>query len=334
MSLAAAQLAIIAAITVYIIRDIRNRHPEIHVGVEKGRKAQALSFLWPSALFLVIQLAGALTVQGSTLLVGALFGAASVTLFVSLRTLANIIRQGTNAVLYALGPEINSLEAQRQFSTLRYLHSFTAKILLTLSLLGGVFLHFTGGSIVHVWTQGRIEYSAALMNGVVLLLVSQGYWLTSSYVLGATNNHRTVAACTVASGAIGLSLGFVLARQYGLTGFAYGLFLADLVISGLFLPLAACRLIGQRLVGFKSEVLLRCVIGILPVYGIASYVSRILPSGFPRIFMTGATVTTLGLLFGYGLVFNQSERTKCKDSSGLFCRCGLAKPSHRTLKSE
>jgi O-antigen/teichoic acid export membrane protein len=308
--LAGVQFAMLAAVTVFVLLDIRKRHPEIHIGLSKARKAEALSFLLPSSLFLVIQLAGALTVQGSTLVVGALFGAASVTLFVSLRTLANIIRQGTNAVLYAVSPEINSLEAQQHFSTLQNLHSFTAKILLLVSLLGAVFLHFAGAGIVQIWTQGRIEYNTALMNGVLLLLVSQGYWLTSSYVLGATNNHRTVAACSVASGAIGLSLGVLLASRFGLTGFAYGLFLADLVISGLFLPLAACRLIGQSVATFKSQVLLRCLAGMLPVYGIAYGLSRMLPPGStsPQIFLTAAAVLITGVFFGYTIALNEGER--------------------------
>jgi O-antigen/teichoic acid export membrane protein len=232
--------------------------------------------------------------------------------FVTLRTIANVIRQAINALLYALSPEIASLDAHGKFESLQTLHVFTTKILLVTSICAAAFLHFMGADLVRLWTRGQIEYDGSLMNAFLLLLLSQAYWLTSSYILGATNNHRTVAVCTIASGAAGLGLGVVLAHWFGLAGLAYGLSVADVIICGWVLPAAACRLIRANCGDYMSDTLGRSVAFMVVVYACTYAVVRFLPTGdsMTRIVLTGSAVAALGIVFSYLIALCRPERRR------------------------
>lgn len=243
----------------YILYDLRRRHPEIDLGFRRANLKVAISFLSHSSLFLLIQLSMLLTLQGSTLLAGALEGAALVPVFVTLRTLTNLLKQMSMSISAAAWPEWTRLEAQGQYATLAAVHTLLAKTLVGLTVCGGLFLYYAGADVVEVWTGGRIEFDQGLMTAFLLLLVTQTWWLPSSLLLTSSNRHHRLAWYQIGSAVIGLAFGWQLGQRWGMTGIVYGLLAADLLLCCLPVVFAACRLVRDTFAAFARAVLLRGV---------------------------------------------------------------------------
>ncbi|MEO7653210.1 MAG: lipopolysaccharide biosynthesis protein [Bryobacteraceae bacterium] len=323
VALAAAQLIPPFAISgIYTVWDLRRRHPEVDIGLKRADWRLALSFLGPSWLFFLIQLALMITLQGSTLLVGAMLGAASVTVFVTLRTLANVIRQATGALYNAVWPELTSLEAQGRYDDLRKVHTLMAKALMTITACASVYLHFAGPDLVAAWTRHRVIYDAPLMTAFLLLMLSQAWWMTSSLLLISSNHHRMVSICQIGAGVSGLVLGYALCRTWGMAGVIYGLAATDLILCGWMIPRSACGMIGQSFGEFSGQVLLR---GAPVLAGLAvtmDWLSRSLASapGPLRLGLSGGLLGAASLLLAYLFWLNAAEKSRIR----TFLQAGFA----------
>lgn len=309
-AVAAAQLGAVALPALYAWRDIRSRHPEARLGFSQASRATALSFLHPSLLFLVLQLAGAAALQGATLMAGGMFGSAAVATFVSLRTLANLSQQGITSVRNALWPEVAAMDAVGDHGGLRRLHTLLAKLSMLIWLCAAIVLFFEGGTLVHVWSKGRIPFDAAVMNGVLLLYGSYSFWATSSVLLGASNRHRAMAYLFAAGTAAGLGLAWVLGQRLGLRGLVYGLAAADIAFAAIWIPRIACHTIGQSYVAFLLQVVARGALAGLPLAAVAYTVSAWMPigAGLVRVIALSAVTGACGLAALFVVWLNGSER--------------------------
>jgi O-antigen/teichoic acid export membrane protein len=311
-AVASVQILPMMTVAVFVWIDLRRRHPEVHLGIRRRNIRQALSFLVPSLFFFLIPAAMALTFQGSTLIVGALYGAGAVAAFVTLRTLANVLRQGFSAVNHALWPELTALEATKRFETLREVFLLSSKATLLLSFCGAIFLLFEGNELVRLWTRGGIVYDHRLMVAFLILLVSQIYWLTSTIVLVSSNNHHLLSICYLVSGIIGVSLGYNIGSHFGAPGVVLGLLVGDLLSCFIFVPWQACRQIGQNYSKYLSEILLRGIPIFLVLLVVAYLVSLTLENAPPifRIASVGVVTVLVGVSAGYFLWFRSTERRR------------------------
>lgn len=312
VAVAGIQLLSLIGGVLYIWWDLKRRHPQISLGVEKRDLKLALSFLGPSSLFFLIEIAIGLTLQGSTLIASAVFGAGSVAIFVTLRTLANLIRQVTGSLNSTLWPELTTLEAQGRYQALREAQLLAVKVALIVSICIAVFLHFMGGEVVMLWTNGRIIYNARLMDVFLLLQVYQTLWMTTSVLLAASNNHRLLSVCYITSALAGLGLGYFLSQRFGLIGIVYGLLIADFVTCGWLIPWQTCRMIKQSIRRYLTEVVLRGVPVFLVLYLVSYRIFKILPpsSGVVGLTIFGLAVGVTGLILGYTLWCNRYERNR------------------------
>ncbi len=268
VAVALAQAAAVVAAASYVLWDLRTRHPNVEIGLRKADFALAMSFLGPSLLFFLIQTSVAFVLHGTTLILGSLYGAALVAVFVPHRTLANLVRQTTSAMTNSLWPEITAGEARSGQAALQARHVLVAKALVVLTLATASFLRLAGADLLRLWTRGRIEYQPALMNALLVLLVAQALWLGSALILAAINQHRRLAWCHLSAAVAGLTLGYWMATRFGPPGLFYGLCIADLLICGIIVPVTACRLAGQSVAGFLGQVWLKGALLGGPVFGL------------------------------------------------------------------
>ena len=321
---ATAQLMTLVVTSVYIWWDLRRRHPELQLGLGQASFRLAISFIPPSSAFLISQLAMALTAQGSIVLIGTLFGPSMVVVFVTLRTLTNLSRQGIAALQHAVWPEFTTLDAQERRESLRNLHLLTAKLVILFAVCAAVFLHFMGESIVIIWTGKRVAYQAQLMTAFLLLGFSQAQWSTSSIFLVACNQLKGVVACVISSSAAGLGLGYMLAQRFGMPGFIYGLLIPDLLVCGWFIPWVACQMMGEKSRRYLIEILLRGV----AVSGIVFSAVELLVGFLPvtagtlrQLVPMSALIGTIGLAAAYVVGLNQFEKSRIRLLlSGLLAR--------------
>ena len=315
LAVACAQLAALVLASGFMWWDLGHRHSEIRLGVRDADWRLALSFLGPSSLFFLIQLSMVLTLQGSTILVSAVVGAASVALFVPLRTLANLVRQVIGAMFSALWPEFTALEASRQYGVLRQAHLFAAKVLVTLSAAAAIFLHFAGRDIVTFWTHNRIAYDPALMDAFLALVLSQAVWLASSLVLASSNNHRQMALANLVASATGLALGYAGLHRFGLPGLLYGIWIAEFSVMGMVVVVKACMLLGQNLAQFAFEIPLRGLLVPLFLYVLLRGVANAMAGdGHPlwRVMCLGCASAAGALTLAYCFYLGRAEKARVK----------------------
>ncbi len=304
------QVAVLGGVALFACTDLRRRHPEIRIGVKQGDIRLAVSFLAPSLLFLLMQLSVALTLQGSTLIVGAALGAGTVAVFASLRTLVNVISQATNSLASTLWPEFTSLEAKGYYSVLKEAHLTATKVVLSLGFCAAVFLHFMGRDIVAWWTGGRIAYDPLLMNALLLFQLTEVWFSMSALVLGSSNRHKGVAVSYLVSGSLGLTLGYFLSLRVGPGGIALGLALGNLAASAWWVPRSACRMLGQNFPRFALGVLGRGFFALASLYG-AVYVVWLAFFGrhvVEKMAAGGLAAAATGLVVLYAGWLNQAER--------------------------
>jgi peptidoglycan biosynthesis protein MviN/MurJ (putative lipid II flippase) len=141
---------------------------------------------------------------------------------------------------------------------------------------------------------------------------SQMQWFTSAILLSACNRQNAVFICTVIASVPGFVLGYVLARRFGLPGFVYGLAIADALGCGVILPWKACRLIGESVVRFFSEVTLRHLLLLAVMYTAMVFIHPLLlrSTGGPieQMIATGLVVGVLGCSSAYVFLLNHLER--------------------------
>lgn len=310
IGVASIQLLPVVGASVYVWRDLKMRHSQIKLGVEKRDLKLALSLIGPSSLFFLIQISTGLTVQGSTLMVGATLGAASIVLFVTLRTLTSFIRQITGALNSTLWPELTALEAQGRYQVLRETHLLAIKITLIINICAAIILYFAGEEAIMLWTNGRINYDAQLMNAFLFLLILQTPWLVSSVILASSNNHQLLSICYIASAVAGLGLGYLMSQSLGLVGIVYGLLFADFFICGWLIPWKTCRMIEQDFSQFLIEVVLRGIPFVLLFYAVSYWLWGALSivSEIIRLMIFVVAIGITGLILGHILWHNRQEK--------------------------
>jgi O-antigen/teichoic acid export membrane protein len=299
----------------FAVWDLRRRHPEISLGIERRNLSLAISLLGPSSQFLLIQLGVAVSLQGSTLMVGTVLGSAAVAVFVIQRTLVNLIRQLASSITNALWPEITVLEYQSQHAKLQRVHLLMVKTLLAISVATAIFLHFGGRDLFELWTRNRVDYDPVLMDAFLLLLILQTPWLVSSTLLTATNHLRLLAVCQLLSGVLGLVIGYALIGTWGTPGLVAGLLIADVVVCGGWIPREACRLIQQSVIRYGVEVVLRGLPVAAAVFGIAWLVQPWLHEIHPvtRLAALGLLVAAVLTPSSYFVWMNREERRTLLD---------------------
>ncbi|MFH1039277.1 MAG: lipopolysaccharide biosynthesis protein [PVC group bacterium] len=308
--LALLQLVPISLIVLYVFRDIGRRHPEVHLGFKGGSLKKGFSFLIPGSCFFLIQISTLMGFSGSTIIVATQLGPAAVVVFSTLRTLANVTKQIPQAINIALWPELTSLEAQKQYETLKKTHFFIVKIGFLISFCLAIIIHFAGKELVTLWTRGRISYDSQLMNIFLGYIVLQIIWSLSGTFQAAFNRPGLVGMCTFASMVTGLTLAYFLTRRYGTAGTVGGLFIAEGLICGVALPLRTCRILGESTGAFIRGVIVRALPGVVVLYLWAYWLWKVIkPFGTPgSVFLFGAVVLLSGMFMGYYFYLNRQER--------------------------
>jgi len=304
------QLLPVLGITLFILYDLNRRHPEIQIGVKERDWSLAFSLLAPSLFFFLIYLSGAVLLHGSILIVNAFWGAASVAVFATLRTMCNMIQQTIGLIKTPLWPEITSFEAKKDYEKLRIAHRLLVKISLSVCASMAVFLHFFGRDIVNLWTGGRIMFDQKLLDLFLIYLTSQIIWSSSSLLLAATNHHKKLSICQIASSVSGLGLAVILASRMGLEGIVLGLCIADISICLWLIPRETCKLIGESLRKFWAECVLKGIPIFLIEFFVAWWIGSITEDPILGIVLAFLGIGIVVIVLSYFFWLNSTERIR------------------------
>lgn len=187
--------------------------------------------LRPAAGFLAFPMANALSLQGVTLLVGALLGPAAVAVFNTYRMLARIAVQASSLLSFALWPEFSRLHGQGAATALARMARRASGWTALQALLISVALYLLAPMLLQVWTRGQIGFEATVFALLMVYAFTGGAWHVPRVLLMATNAHVPLALWALGAALACVGLCALLATSHGLAGVALGMLLTEAALA-------------------------------------------------------------------------------------------------------
>ena len=210
-------------------------------GIGNADRAEIAAMVKPALSFMAFPLANALSFQGVTLVVAALFGPVTVAIFNTYRIIARVAVQICALFSHALWPEFSRLNGQGNLQLLQKLYQRSALLGLVQPALLSVCLYFAAPWLLRVWTHGAITFEASLMLLMLLYAAVAGIWHVPRVLLMATNLHTSLALWALLGGALSVVLAWLLGRATGIGGVAAAMLLGELLLA------VSCALLAHRL---------------------------------------------------------------------------------------
>jgi O-antigen/teichoic acid export membrane protein len=316
--IALAQLGPFVLVCLFVLRDIRRRFPSLTPGLHKRRRSLLREIIKPSLFFGLIILAMAIGLQGSTLLVASLLGATAVAIFVTTRTLTNMVKQAVTLLNSAMWPDLTRLEALADQGRLR----LAFHLMVVLNTAGCVAvsacLWFEGTDLINLWTHGALSPNPTLLRLMLVYVVLQSPWLSASVFFLATNRHRNLSFSYLIANAGGLILAALLIPRFGILGAPIGLILAELVACYHFVVRDVCRFINESYPRYAMRLWSGMFV-VIAAAGLAAWTvhqATNLPMGM-RWVLSGTCSTIVVGLASWFLWLRRGERIALRSKIGL-----------------
>jgi O-antigen/teichoic acid export membrane protein len=205
----------------------------LRLGYSRASRLELRRMAQPAISFMAFPLANALSFQGVTLVVGALEGAANVTVFTAYRTIARVAVQIISIFSLTLWPEFSRLFGAGESAAVAALYKRSA-LLGSLSAIGlSLAVYAAAPWLLRFWSHGRIPFIGLDLAWLLAYAAVAGSAYVPRTILLATNQHVGLAAWSLAVAAISVALAWGLGTVSGLLGVSIAMFLAEVVNAGL-----------------------------------------------------------------------------------------------------
>jgi len=159
--------------------------------------------------------------------IGTTLGPVAVVSFSTLRTLTRLNSQLIGMIKNALWPELSRAFGVGNIGLARRLHRYACQAALGLSVCGGVLLWIVGPFVYRLWIRQGVGFDASCFHVLLLVVVTNSLWDTSSVIPMSINAHCRIALTYSVAAVLSLGLAWVLALQFGIVGAAVALFVTD-----------------------------------------------------------------------------------------------------------
>jgi len=207
----------------------------------------------PSLLFNSLPLGNALRQQGVILLIARLLSNEAVVGFNAMRTLSNAGSQLIMMTNQSVRPEFSIAFGENQIDRMRVIHRRACQVSLLAATLIAVAMLAVGPMIFKIWTSNSVLFDFRAFAILVLVVIFNGFWLTSCGVALATNRHHRLALGYFIAIVTTISAGIPLVNYWGLTGAAVCLLLVDLIMVGIVFP-QSLRFTNDRFQDFFASL--------------------------------------------------------------------------------
>ncbi len=222
------------------------REPYLRPGLKRAKPALLRSMLAPSLAYMTYTISNALTIQGTTLLVGAIVGATGVVIVTAIRTLTRFGRQAASILSFPLEPVFARLVGKgdkQSFHRLfrRLMQAGGACLivfLLGMGLLGEPFLSW--------WTKNVVTGETLFFRLMLIATAVEVLWFLVQTPFVATNRHSVFAMHVLMASVVGLAVLWFLLPVLGIAAVGWVSLATSLYI------LLATTLLGWRLALFPA----------------------------------------------------------------------------------
>lgn len=216
--------------TILYARLLRKKSPWLRLGLRHADTQRIKELLTPALGFMALPFGTAISIQGFTILIGALLGPVAVTAFSTMRTLTRFNFQILNVIGWTAWPELSSAFGAKNIPLARRLHRHAYQAGLAISVLSGAFLWLIGPTVYQLWIRHAVAMDTACFHILILVTFANSLWYTSSVVPMSTNEHHRIAFSLVAFSTASLVMARFLIPSLGLPGAAFSLLLIDLLM--------------------------------------------------------------------------------------------------------
>jgi O-antigen/teichoic acid export membrane protein len=240
--------------TFLMSRLLRRKSPWLRYGIRHARLASIRRLASPAVAFMAFPAGSALSVQGMVVVTGIVLGPVAVATFSTMRTLTRFGFQIIDAIKNSVWPELSAAYGAQNWDLARRLHRTACQAALWLSLAAAAFLFVAGDHIFRFWTHGRVIMDVGAFRWLLLGIVANSFWYTSSVVTIASNTHQRVAALYLAGTAGSIILASLLMPHFGIGGAAMSLLLIDIVLGWYVVRMSLAKL-EDRATDFGTALL-------------------------------------------------------------------------------
>ena len=198
--------------------------------------------LRPALLFLTFPLGNALTIQGTSVVVGASLGPAALAAFNTYRTLSRLPIQLLTTLSRALWPEISRAYGAGDRTLLRSIYRHGTLLSLVGCGVACLIIFAVARPALGLWTHGSIAFDPLLLALFLLTAFGNCAWQVGQVVLSATNKHEGLAATYILASVLGIGLAAAMPAGWGLPGKALAVGVFELI-----LLIASHRLVRRML---------------------------------------------------------------------------------------
>jgi O-antigen/teichoic acid export membrane protein len=228
--------------------------PWIVFGTRAAHRDTVKRLASPALAFMAFPLGNALLIQGTVVIVAAILSPVAVVVLTTTRTVTNIVRQAIGIITLVVWPELSLAYGANNMELARKLHRYACQASLFLAIAASVVLFVAGEWLLKVWTNGAVEFHPAFFRLMLLVVVVNTLWYTSSVVQGAINKHQKMAVYYVLGASASLLFATVMTPAWGLIAIPIGLLLVDTTMSSYVLR-KSLALLNDRFGDFAASLL-------------------------------------------------------------------------------
>ena len=204
----------------------------------------------------ILVLSGRLAFYSDSFVVGIFRGVEDIAIFGIAVKLVEYLRQMVFTMTKLFAPIAARYDPDTDQASLRRFLYDGSRLNLLFSLPLSLLLFFWGRPFIHLWVGDRFDSSVLILQILLighLLSFMQG--IGGDILLGV-GRHRLLALLSLGSAAINVILSVILVQIMGLPGVAWGTTIPLSLLSLLYVPFAAIRLVGGTPLGFLREAFL------------------------------------------------------------------------------
>ncbi|MBF6606032.1 MAG: lipopolysaccharide biosynthesis protein [Chloroflexi bacterium] len=208
----------------------------------------------PGLAYMAFPIGNALSLQGFTIVIGGVLGAAALVVFSTTRTATRAALQVMGSFGFSIWPELSRSVGGGDIGEARTIVRRAAQASLAVSMLLVAVLGMLGPTLIRSWTHGMVDPPVVLLYLLLLVMVVNSLWSTLSVVLASSNQHIRLAIVYVCGALAALAASIPLTSAFGLAGAALALLMIEIAMLAYTVP-ASLRLIGEPPVSFLRFVL-------------------------------------------------------------------------------
>lgn len=249
--------------TLWMMALLRVRIRWIRLGVSHANQETIGKLVGPAIAFMAFPAGNAISVQGMLIVIGLLLNPISVVIFSTLRTLTRFATTLMGLINNTVWPELSIAYGTGRAAQARQMHRRACQLSLWLAFASVAGLAIFGPAVYTSWTRGSVPMDSTLFHLLLLVVIANSFWYTSSVASVACNAHQRIATFYLGGAVASIALSYIFMPYFGLNACAIALLAIDLAMVVVVLR-NSVRILGDNLPG-----LLRSTVSVPPVISIA-----------------------------------------------------------------